>query len=219
MKKALFAMTILALMGSHLYADDYKASDYTGKTLSATGADTLTVDTASLVSTVQHKGASLTLVYEGDHILNVKDDVLLNVASGGTTRNITTTASAAQNWIDTLTAADAAQVTLISAGNMITVQNTNPYAILLEGAAVGDTITLTGTTDTLTAVYGGYKGFSSSPLTGLEDGKLYIKLTDGLTKLTLVGKGLTKSPLAPEPATATLSLLALAGLAARRRRH
>lgn len=212
-------MAILALMGGHLYADDYKVSDYTGKTLNATGADTLTVDTASLVSTVQHKGASLTLVYEGDHILNVKDDVLLNVASGGTTRNITTTASAAQNWIDALTAADAAQVTLISAGNMIVVQNTNPYAIQLEGASVGDTITLMGTTDTLTAVYGGYKGFSSSPLTGLEDGKVYIKLTDGLKNLTLVGKGLTKSPLAPEPATATLSLLALAGLAVRRRRH
>lgn len=218
MKKSLFAITILTLMGGQLFAADYKASVYIGKDLNATGADILTVDSESLMKSFQHKGASITLAYENSSCLNVKTDVLLNVASGGTTRNITATDSAAQDWINALTAADAAQITIISAGNMIIVQNTNPYAIQLMGATVGDTITLTGTTDTLTAVFGGYKGFSSSPLTDLEDGKIYIKLTDGLTNLTLVGKGLTKSPITPEPTTTTLSLLALAGMATRRRR-
>lgn len=215
MKKTMVLMMAAALMGGQAFAADYKVSDYENKTLTMgekSSADLLTVDSSAQMTALTYNGSKLTLVYDGSNYLNVKNTASLG--ANGTIRNFTPTVSAAQKWIDALTAADESQLTLISASSIV-VAGTNPYAVQLQGLTRGNTITLTGNTDTLTAQYVGYNTGS------LSDGEIGIKLDiQGETKiLYLVGKGLTKSPIAPEPATATLSLLALAGLAARRKRR
>ena len=83
--------------------------------------------------------------------------------------------------------------------------------------------TFTGATGNLVDVYEGAR-FSQHwhggaiDNFGLYDGVLSDNNLSALVKSEAVGTGMVQSFLVPEPTTATLSLLALAGLAARRRR-
>lgn len=209
-------MAALALLGGSVFADDfdYKVSDYKGRDLSVSDASvTLSVDAADQINSCSFTVRSLELVYDGSICLNVKGTASLGKQGTTETRNITSTAPITQSWIDALTAGDSAQITIISAVQIV-IAPFSPNAVQLQGTRSNNTITLTGTTDTLTAQFVGYKQASLT----LHDGEIGLLLSNDFKTLSLVGKGLTKSPLAPEPATATLSLLSLAGLAARRKR-
>ena len=101
----------------------------------------------------------------------------------------------------------------VELGEGITLEG-NLLASLLDGSA--ESITLFTGVDALTlggveyshALYG-YEVFSNPELVNTDDKKYVVSYNGSDVKLTVV----------PEPATATLSLLALAALASRRRRH
>lgn len=233
MKKTLFAVAALALCGTAFGDTEIKTSDYAGQSIGTyDGRDYVVDDTAIITvdSSVPTGEASegtrfkgkTTVVFDGANIWNTNAVV---VFQGGL--NITSTATAAQNWIEALTTTG--QITLfgVDATSGYSFQGPSFKVALLEGVEKGGEITLTGTTDTLTATYVGYI-YKSPAAVELNDGEIafvnYCRWEGTgadkrwVQEASLVGKGLTKTPLVPEPATATLSLLALAGLASRRRR-
>ena len=227
MKKTLFAMMALALCGTAFGVTEIKTSDYAGKNIGTYDSDyefyvvegdaIVTVDSseATSVQKTVFMDGSTTIVFDGDNIWTAQADVFF----WGSVNLTTSSPAATQNWIDTLTAEG--QITLFEHKNSSTFGGSGFVAALIQGVAAGQEITLTGTTDTLTAQYVGYKSGNPANVQ-LNDGEIalvsYIGAAAGqrFHTVTLVGKGLTKS--VPEPATATLSLLALAGLATRRRR-
>ncbi len=105
-------------------------------------------------------------------------------------------------------------------GTTVAIANTNTvYATALFSDSYTGCYTLDGTTVTRTLLSGDFSSWSS-----LDDLKSHVVLsgvTDYTVSATATGLSVsydTSSKAIPEPATASLSLLALAGLAARRRR-
>ena len=95
----------------------------------------------------------------------------------------------------------------------------------ITGTLVSSAQTFKGATGNLTGVYdvASFEAHTSGSYftdnIAIYDGALSTELISQLTKEQVAGKGTPQSfAVVPEPTTATLSLLALAGLAARRRR-
>ena len=231
MKKTLFAMAALALCGTAV-AGTYNVSGYEGSGFYAFEpyeygeAVVLNVDQTVDVSTFDvAEVGSLTLNFNGAS--EILASALLNMdLTSSAPLSITGDPDAHNYWVSALTSAtgELKSVTLASTTGEF---ESFGYAPIFEGASVEDfgdepvSVTLGGTA----VDYVGYFVIPSS-MSGLLDSLIgdneialvsYGDQSDGSGQLALVGK-ITGSPATPEPATATLSLMALAGLCARRRR-
>ena len=145
--------------------------------------------------------------------LTVKDAVTLSVAAGITTGSLTLGTDAKLEFdggsitIANTYSVDASCITL---ADDISFDSDDDYTLITVGSAVDAGV---ATISDATLTVSGWETWSGN-------GTLYtINNVDYTTKLVLSGNNLKLTfQSVPEPTTATLSLLALAGLAARRRR-
>ncbi|MCQ2364827.1 MAG: hypothetical protein MJ051_04675 [Akkermansia sp.] len=221
MKKTLFAVAALALCGT-AFAETktYDASDYVGEDFGygvyGEGSDIVfNVDqTVTLTSWQAYKAASATLSFVAENTLSVSNTLDMEVWQGSGSLAITGDSDAKIHWATALTSADITSVTLASGGTGAFYAP--PSNTSFEGLTESGSITL----GTATVDYMGY--FSESDMAGAMshitgDNQIALVAISGTKQLALVGK--ISGAATPEPATATLSLMALAGLCARRRRH
>lgn len=217
MKKTLFAVAALALCGTAV-ADEYFARNYVGgdfdKYIYESGSDVVfNVDqTVTLNLFDAYDASSATLNFIGENTFSTSYVLDLGVDEGCGTLAITGDYDAKIHWGESLTssAGGVKTLTLVSAG---------------EGFAPPDSASFEGLTESGSITLGDaaltYMGFhvvttaaeAEALITG--DNQIALVAIGGAGQLALVGKGAATTP---EPATATLSLLALAGLCARRRR-
>ena len=204
MKHSLF-LTILAaaLMGGQVFAKTYSVKDdwSDGKTVDIYDTEaTVLVDAQK---TLNYFGASvprsLTLNYQGDFVLTTGGQ--MDTPDTGVLNITTTVDSVATAWENTFSVDGGGSITLCSADAIL-----SDYGpVQFFGKEANNTVQL-GNTEVK------FMGFvdALSDLAMNEVGVVW-----GAKEITLVGK-VEKS--VPEPTTGTLSLLALAGLCARRRR-
>ena len=208
MKKSIIAAIVLMVaMTGQTYATTYYASDYAGKTLSLhkTG-DVIVVNSSNQINNIYAPDYCVcTLAFDDTNMLKVRSDCEFT----GSTLNITSTASAAQHWIDTFAQDGGGMVTLASRFNQL-----GPGPVSIEGIAEGGTVTLVGTSQKASFTYVGRK----TGLDEIQEGEIAWLNKWNTTSLNLIAK-LNGAPIpVPEPTTGTLGLLALSALAARRRR-
>lgn len=207
MKKSIIAAIVLMVaMTGQTYATTYNTSDYVGKslTLHQTG-DVIVVDSSEKINNIYASSCVFTLVFDDTYVLSVKNDSEFE----GCTLNITSTASAAQHWIDSFAQDGGGMVTLAPKFNQL-----GPGPVSIEGIAVGNTVTLVGTSQKASFTYVGRK----TGLDEIQEGEIAWLNKYNTTSLNLIAK-LNGAPIpVPEPTTGTLGLLALSALAARRRR-
>lgn len=199
-------MVLAAAFAGQTQATTYNTSDCVGKnlTLHQTG-DVIVVDSSEKINSIYAGSCVLTLVFDDTNVLSVKNDSEFE----GSTLNITSTASAAQHWIDTFAQDEGGMVTLAPKFNQL-----GPGPVSIEGIAEGGTVTLVGTSQQATFTYVGRK----TGLDEINEGEIAWLNKYNTTSLNLIAK-LKGSPVpVPEPTTGTLSLLALAGLCMRRRK-
>lgn len=176
--------------------------------LSTSDGGNVTLATADLAVTAltMKAGSTLTIGQQEESLVSVQT---LTVNGAATLNaNLELAAAATLHLDGTLTMGSTVEL-----GEGITLEG-NLLDSLLDGST--DSITLFSSVDALTlggVTYShplyGYEVFSNPELGNTPDAKYVVSYNGSDVKLTVV----------PEPATATLSLLALAALAARRRRH
>ena len=213
MKKTLFAVAALALCGTAVADDHYVSA---GESYALFDGDTLHVNnTVSVGEIYVELGATpVTLKFYGLNTLTVSDTVFLY--SGGPSINITGDEAAINHWVSELTSAtgEFKSVTLMTfTGADFELSMESDPDFTFDGNEGGEPITL----GNVSVQYMGYGDAPSFDLFDFFLGENQIALAMNGNSLALVGK-ISGSPATPEPATATLSLLALAGLASRRRR-
>ena len=219
MKKTLFAVAALALCGTAV-AGTYDVGNYEGTTFNhdfpyAEGEDVVLNVNApvTLANFSVYWASSLTLNFVGENILSSGGDLDFEAGQSSGFLAITGDSDAKIHWATALTSADITSVTLASGG---TGDFFTPQAsVSFDGLTESGSITLGNATVYYVGYYEVTTADDAEPLITGDNQIVLVTITD-TKQLALVGK---ITPTAPEPATATLSLLALAGLCARRRRH
>lgn len=228
MNKTLYvSLLAAALMGGQVLADEFYVSDYTESaeplTLTVWNGDIVHVNTDTPIYSLEFKNDEIaTILYETPSPLVYQHSVEI---SRGASCNIKATQGIAQTWLEELRQAHG-MVPLFTYSDSGSVEG---FAVdqlpTFFGASPGDSLTITGTELSATVIF---KGLVASAL-GLEKNEIgYIITTsnynfDSAQELSLVSgsQGLETYPVSPLPeaATATFSLLALACLAAYRKRR
>lgn len=220
MKKTLFAMAALALCGTAV-AETYDVSSlnlnggiFTPPFSYEEGeAVVLNVDQTVTLNTVDvWEASSVTLNFIGENTFSTSNTLDLEVNANQGTLAITGDNDAKIHWGEALTLS-AGRVTTLTLASA-TVLFIPPASASFEGLTESGSITLGDAALT-------YMGFhvvntaaeAEALITG--DNQIALVANKDTKQLALVGKGAAATP---EPATATLSLLALAGMASRRRR-
>lgn len=213
MKKTLFAMAALALCGT-ASADMYTAS--TLETVyptefAPTDTPTLIVDASVDYSGRFAPSKPLTLYFNDNFTFSVSGQL------GGTVTvsSVQATQAAETHWGEKIleAAGDSYTIVLFDATDVVVGNVKGGTNMQLGGVSKNDSITL----GTAAYTYLGYFTTADAAVEAvntLEDNAVAVAKSGN--SIVLVGKSIAT---APEPATATLSLLALAGLASRRRRH
>ena len=225
MKKTLFAMLALALCGTAFGGAEFKVSEcdttldldsyaYKGQPITVIVDDSKTLTKVDLGWMV----GSITLSFIGENTLNTGSFDIHD--AGGYA--VVGDSVAMTSWGEKLASAtDITTIALVNATGFTYIPYTGT-SFTFAGTEANQSITL-GDTEMKYLGYSYFAGYNSEEfenlkntiganefaIVGLEDMGAY---NNGLY---LVGKG---SSSVPEPATATLSLLALAGLATRRKR-
>lgn len=210
-------MAALALCGT-AFGAEFSTSEYADKMFGekiymaeyeVNGPTTITVDSSAPTGKSggdQYFYGGTTVDFVGSDSWYTKNSVAffggVNITSSG----------AAQSWLDALIAGE--QITLFKNVTPGDGFNITSSGLRFNGVEKDGQVTLAGTELT-------FKGYKSNPNTlSLGDNEIAIvRMVENnkTTGYTLAGGNIT-SATTPEPATATLSLLALAGLASRRRR-
>ena len=215
MKKTLFAMMALALCGT-AFADEVSTSDYNnGDNFNRYYYGTVVINVDETVAFKEFTNDVITttkLNFVGDNTFSATDKFVFDSKA----TSIMGDSAAATHWeSELLKATDTpVAITLASAPNTSGSIYFGSQGVTFMGASAGEKVTLGNTELTYVGYYVGYSGFMPEPQVG-DNQVAVVRVSSGADKgIYLVGKATA----VPEPATATLSLLALAGLAARRKR-
>ena len=205
MKHTLFlTMMAAALLGGQVFAKTYSVhddwSDEGLVSISGMEATTIRVDAQKTFRAIAANPPSLTLDYQGEFVLNAS--IYINMPGDGVL-NITSTLDAMKTmWENAFSVEGGGSITLCSSK---TIQETN-RSVQFFSTDANNTVQL---------------GESEVKFMGIVDALSDLAMNQvgvvwGDRDMLLVGK-IGSSPV-PEPTTGSLSLLALAGLCARRRR-
>ena len=197
-------MLAAALLGGQVFAKSYSVKDdwSDGKTVDIYDTEaTVLVDAQKTLTYIDACGSqSLTLDYKGDFVLTTSS--YIDTPDRGVLNITTTVDSVASAWEETFSVDGGGSITLCSG-----YQSGGRGPVQFLGVDVNNTVQLGGS-EVL------FKGVVASK-DALQTNE--VGLVWGTYDMTLVGKVGSPTPV-PEPTTGTLSLLALAGLCARRRR-
>ena len=215
MKKTLFAMAALALCGTAVAEDKYTNTLAPGSNVDLFGG-TLHVNSEASLNNLQAfvDETPVTFKFYDLNTISITKELLLT--SAAPSFNITGDEAAMNHWVSELTSStgEVKSVTLMTfAKGSVNVDSAHKFS--LDGYVSGATVTLGNAVLTYRGDYATIDQAKNA--IGDNDNQIAVAfVTSGTGKgLYLVGK---TTPATPEPATATLSLLALAGLATRRRR-
>ncbi|MBR4107117.1 MAG: PEP-CTERM sorting domain-containing protein [Akkermansia sp.] len=221
MKKTLIALLAAATcaMGSELTFDTVpsyggtQGGSYCGVVFTLASADTQRFDVLGGELTPQVTLGSISLLERGGNY-NLADDRVLYITDDTNTYLGSS---------DVFTKADGSDLAVFDFGNSITLDTTKTYYAYMTTSASDDAWVAGETVVPAGQYYSGHLAACGGSLTsgnsanwGFLGGQKSLASTTYAPDMSITVS--TVAPAVPEPATATLSLLALAGLAARRRR-
>lgn len=217
------ALLAAALMGGQVLAEEYKLSDYIGSDtpLTLSQGDIVHVDTDRPIHSLQfNDNEKATILYEMATPLVYQNSIDI---SRGTSCDIRATQDVTQTWLNVLSR-HYGEVILFDYSDSAAEGFPCDKLPSFFGAKTGDTLTITGGEISATVTFKGLV-YSALELRENEIGYIITALDYGFEKAQVLSvvsgsQGFTVNPVSaiPEPGTATLSLLAIAGLAAHRRR-
>ena len=219
MNKVLTIIAAFTLCGTAFGKDIYTSSKNDGQSLVLYGDEyelpvTLHVDKTVKFNNIDlfmsSPNGSLSLCFYGANFVNatgwlaISEIVSITGDKDGT---------AAAYWSSQLVEADGIATITLMSGDGSSAPNFASSGVSFMGASAGESVTL----GAFSLEYVGSFESIAKATARISDNQIAIVSDYSTTQLALVGK-ISPTPATPEPATATLSLLALAGLCARRRR-